>query len=51
MAKNKISTIFIITSFALASIGISYAGFTDEINIFGTVSTGSVDLEILDYHS
>jgi uncharacterized repeat protein (TIGR01451 family) len=49
MNKNKIGTIFMISVLALAGIGISYAGLTDEINIYGTVSTGTVDLEITDY--
>jgi len=51
MNQKKIGSIFIITTLALASIGISYAGFTDEIHIFGTVNTGTVDLEIIDWYS
>ena len=34
---------------ALAGIGMSYAGFTDTINVYGTVTTGTVDLEIDSY--
>lgn len=47
--KNKIGTIFIISIFALAGLSITYAGWTDTININGTVTTGTVDLEITDY--
>lgn len=49
MDKNKIGTIFMISALALAGIGISYAGFTDTIYVFGTVSTGTVDVEIDSY--
>lgn len=36
---SKIQIIFAILLFSLASISISYAGLTDNINIFGTVTT------------
>jgi len=49
MDKNKIGTIFMISALALAGIGISYAGLSDTIYVFGTVSTGTVDLEIDSY--
>jgi hypothetical protein len=49
MKKNKVGTIFVISVLALAGIGITYAGFTDTINLFGTVSTGDVELVIDDY--
>jgi len=49
MFTKKINTIFTISILAIAGIGISYAGFTDEINLYGTVNTGTVTLEIVDY--
>ena len=49
MIKNKIGSIFLISILALAGIGISYAGFTDSISIYGTVSTATVELEIEEY--
>lgn len=49
MKNAKIGTIFVISVLALAGIGISYAGLTDTIFIYGTVITGTVDLEIEDY--
>ncbi len=49
MKNAKIGTIFVISILALAGIGISYAGLTDTIFIYGTVSTGTVDLEIEEY--
>ena len=33
----------------ISAIGISYAGFTDEINIFGEATVATVDHEITDY--
>jgi hypothetical protein len=35
----------------MAGVGISYAGFTDSIAIFGTVETATVELEIIDWYS
>jgi len=49
MKKNKIGTIFLISMLALAGVGISYAGLTDKISIYGTVTTGTVDLTIEEY--
>ena len=49
MNNKKIGTIFLVAVLALAGIGISYAGLTDTISVYGTVKTGSVDLEIEDY--
>lgn len=48
MKSNKIGTAFIVTVLALAGIGISYAGLTDTITVYGTVTTGTVDLEIVE---
>ena len=49
MRKNKIGTIFIVLIFALTGIGITYSGFTDNIQIHGIVDTATVELEIVDY--
>lgn len=49
MRKQKLSTIFIMMILGISAIGISYAGFTDELYIFGEVDTATVELEILDY--
>jgi len=47
MRKNKMGAIFLISVLALAGIGISYAGWTDQITVSGTVATGSVNLNIV----
>jgi len=49
MKKNKIGAIFLISVLALASIGISYAGFTDTIYVYGTVKTATVELDLEAY--
>ena len=49
MEKNKIGTIFLISALALAGIGISYAGFTDTVYVYGTVDTATVELDIEAY--
>jgi hypothetical protein len=49
MNKNKIGTLFLVSALALAGIGISYAGFTDTISIFGEVDTATVVLDVIDY--
>jgi len=49
MDKNKLGTVFMITVLALAGIGISYAGFTDTLDVYGTVSTARVQFEDFDY--
>jgi len=46
MRKQKIGIIFATTMFIIAGIGISYAGFTDTIQIYGTIQTATVDLEV-----
>lgn len=47
--KNKIGAMFLVSVLALAGIGISYAGFTDVIHIYGTVDTATVSWEVIDY--
>lgn len=49
MRRNKVGSIFLVSVLALAGIGISYAGFTDTISVYGTVSTATVDLVIKEY--
>jgi len=49
MQKNKIGIIFVATVLSLTGIGISFAGFTDVINIYGEVSTATVDFVIKEY--
>ena len=49
MRMTKIGSFFIISVLAIAGIGIGYAGFFDEIYVYGTVDTGTVELEIVDY--
>ena len=46
--KNLGATIAV-SMMILAGIGISYAGFTDEITIHGDVQTGSVDINLLQW--
>ena len=49
--KGKIGTIFLVSILALAGVGISYAGFTDYIFVYGTVDTATVDIELTDWYS
>lgn len=49
MQKNKVGIIFVATVLSLTGIGISFAGFTDVINIYGEVSTATVDFVIKEY--
>jgi hypothetical protein len=49
MNKNKIGSIFLVAALALAGIGISYAGFTDTITIFGEVTTATVNIDVVDH--
>ena len=49
MIQNKLGAIFIISVLALTGIGISYAGFSDTIFVYGTVDTATVELEIERY--
>lgn len=47
MKANKIGIVFVVAVLGLAGVGASYAGFVDIITIEGTVTTGTVDLEIV----
>ena len=47
MRKNKLGAIFLISVLSLTGISVSYAGFTDEITVTGTITTGTVDLEVV----
>lgn len=49
--RTKLGTTFLVAMFALAGIGISYAGFTDEIYIYGEAETATVKLCIEDFSS
>ncbi len=49
MQKNKIGIIFVATVLSLTGIGISFAGFTNVINIYGEVSTATVDFVVKEY--
>jgi hypothetical protein len=43
---KKIGSLFMVSVLALAGLGISYAGFTDAISVYGTVDTATVDIEL-----
>ena len=45
MKGKKIGTLFMVSILALAGVGISYAGLTDTITVFGTVNTARVEFE------
>lgn len=47
--RVKLGTLFIVSLLALAGIGISYAGLTDTITIFGTVQTAVVEFQDVSY--
>lgn len=47
--NGKIGAIFLISVLALAGVGISYAGLTDTIHVYGTVNTATVEFEIIEY--
>ena len=47
--KNKVGSIFLVSMLALAGLGMSYAGFSDTISVFGSVSTATVTLVVEDY--
>jgi hypothetical protein len=49
MRKNKIGAIFLVSTLALAGLGLSYAGFYDDIYVYGYVSTATVEFEVVDY--
>jgi len=47
--KSKIGVIFLVSVLALAGLGISYAGWTDAINVTGSVQTGHVGFDVTGY--
>lgn len=49
MRKNKLGAMFVVSVLALTGIGITYAGFTDSISVYGTVNTATVDLVVEEY--
>ena len=49
MNKNKIGIVFVVAVLALAGIGISYAGWTDTINVTGIVTSGDVSWKVIEY--
>ena len=49
MRRNKIGAFFLVSTLALAGVGISYAGFTDYIQVYAKVDTATVKLDIVDY--
>ena len=51
MKHNKTGTIFIVSILALAGIGISYAGFSDSISVYGTVDTATVTIDWIGWYS
>lgn len=46
---RKIGLLVMALVLALGTLGVGYASWTDTITIDGTVNTGSVDIEIVDY--
>jgi len=46
MKTTKISSMFLISVIAIAGIGVSYAGLTDYIQIYGEVTVATVEMEI-----
>ena len=46
---RKIGLLSLALVLALGTLGIAYAAWTDEVTIQGTVNTGSVDLNVVDY--
>jgi len=51
MKRNKIGAMFMVSVLALAGVGISYAGFTDAIHVYGTVDTATVDIDWIGWYS
>lgn len=47
--QRKIGAMFLITTIALAGIGVSYAGFFDEIHVSAEVDVANVDLDLYCY--
>jgi predicted ribosomally synthesized peptide with SipW-like signal peptide len=46
---KKMGLLFMVLVIALAGLGVGFAAWTDSITITGTVTTGSVDLEVEGY--
>jgi hypothetical protein len=51
MGKKKIGLLALALVLALGALGVGYAAWEDSVTITGTVETGSVDIEIIDYSS
>jgi len=48
MRRNKVGVGFMVAVLALAGIGVSYAGFSESLTVYGTVDTATVTLDIMD---
>jgi hypothetical protein len=46
---KKMGLLFMAVIIALAGLGVGFAAWTDKITLHGTVETGDVDLEVIDY--
>jgi predicted ribosomally synthesized peptide with SipW-like signal peptide len=46
---KKIGLLMLVMVIALGALGIGYASWTDQINVTGTVSTGSVNIDVTGY--
>jgi len=49
MKKNKLGIIFMGLIIIAACLGVGYAVWSDSITIYGTINTGNVSWEIIDY--
>ena len=49
MKNNKIGLIFLGLIIAVAGLGGGYAAWSETITVYGTISTGSVSWEVIDY--
>jgi hypothetical protein len=49
MKKNRLGIIFFMLIIAFSGISVGYATWTDTINVYGTIKTGSVSWEVIDY--
>lgn len=43
--------LFLVSILSLAGVGVAYAGFTDEIHIYGTIETGTVEIDWIGWYS
>jgi len=48
MRRNKVGVGFMVAVLALAGIGVSYAGFSESLTVYGTVETATVTLDIME---